>query len=137
MAIKLEFNMPEEFFSDILEIARDYSDWIKTRNALRSGNSHYVVSIEVRPHWEEGKPFEEGDPRNDWQLVDHAKIEAAIQKITDDYTKAAINADKRLVNDQIAECVFDAVREMDSCHIDADAADAILQIAMFDELVFG
>lgn len=127
MTITLKFDLPADFFGDILDTARCCCDWIKARYVLRSGNPPYIVSIEARPHWEEGKPFPEGDNRNDWQLVDHAKIEAAIQKI--------INGE--LTNKPTRDTIFDAVCEGDTCHIDADCADAILQVAMFDEIVFG
>lgn len=127
MTITLKFNLPAEFFGDILETALDSCEWIEIRRTLRAGNSRYVVIVEARPHWEEGKPFPEGDNRNDWQLIDHAKIEAAIQKIIDG----------DLTNQPTRDTIFDAVCEGDACYIDADAADAILQIAMFGEIVFG
>lgn len=125
MTITLKFNLPEDFFGDILDVAKDRCDWLQTRYILRTGEG--TALLEARPHWEEGKPFPKGDSRNDWQLVDHAKIEAAIQKIIDG----------ELTNKPTRDTIFDAVCEGDACHIDADVADAILQIAMFDELVFG
>ncbi len=127
MTITLKFNPPAEFFGDIMETALDSCEWIRTQNTLRTGIPRYISSLHTRPHWREGKPFDEGDSRNDWQRVDHADVELAIQKILDG----------GLTNQPIRDTIFDAVCEADACHIDADAADAILQIAMFGEIVFG
>ena len=123
MTITLKFNLPGDFFGDILDIARGCCEWVETHNTQLTRAPCYIVSFEARPHWEEGKPFPEGDNRNDWQIVDHVKIEAAIQKSID--RNIPINS------------LWYAVTECDASYIDADAADAILQIAMFDEIVFG
>lgn len=127
MTITLKFILPAEFFGDIMETALDSCDWIKVCDTVRSGAEGYIVSFAARPHWREGKPFPESDNRNDWRLVCHAEIEAAIQEIIDG----------ELTNQPTRDTIFQAVREADACHIDADAADAILQIAMFGEIVFG
>lgn len=127
MTITLKFNPPAEIFGDIVETALDSCEWVKVRHITRTGTPSYITHFEARPHWREGKPFGEGDDRNDWQRVDHADVEVAIQKILDG----------GLTNQPIRDTIFDAVCEADACYIDADAADAILQIAMFDEIVFG
>lgn len=127
MTITLKFNLPDDFFGDILDIARGCCEWVETHNTQLTRAPCYIVSFEARPHWEEGKPFPEDDNRNDWTLVNHIRIEEAIQKIIDG----------ELTNQPTRDTIFDAVCEGDTCHIDADCADAILQIAMYDEIVFG
>lgn len=127
MTIRLNFNMPEDFFGEILNLALDRCDWLEINQdideTVLSGDGAYTVSASCRPHRREGWVFDKGDSRNEWQIVDHAKIEAAIQKIID--RNIPLNS------------LWYAVTECDACHIDADCADAILQIAMFDEIVFG
>lgn len=127
MTNTLKFNMSEDFFGDILDTAIGCCEWVKTRNYKAGSLGECTASFEARPHWEEGKPFPEGDNRNDWTLINHIRIEEAIQKIID----------SELTNQPTRDTIFDAVCEGDTCNIDADCADAILQIAMFDELVFG
>lgn len=127
MTITLKFNPPAEFFGDIMETALDSCEWIKIYNTVRGGTKNYIINFTARPHWREGKPFDEGDDRNDWQLVYRAKVEVAVQRIISE----------EIVNESTRDTIFQAVREADACHIDADAADAILQIAMFGEIVFG
>lgn len=127
MTITLKFNPPAEFFGGILETALDSCEWVKVCDTERGGAEGYIVSFEARPHWREGKPFDEGDARNDWRRINHIRIEKAIQEIIDG----------GLTNQPIRDTIFDAVCEGDACYIDADAADAILQIAMFGEIVFG
>lgn len=131
MTIRLNFNMPEDFFGEILDLALDSCEWLERSrdddHLVLSGDGAYTVSASCRPHRREGWVFDKGDSRNDWQIVDHAKIEAAIQWIISE----------ELTNRPTRDTIFDAVRDGDTCHIDADCADAILQIAMFGELVFG
>ena len=126
MTIKLEFNLPEDFFDNILDRDPEWAE-SNTVTSLYSKDFYIILSCEMRPHWGEGKPFEDGDCRNDWQLVDHAKIEAAIQRIVSE----------KITNDPIRNTIFDAVCEGDTCYLDMDCRDAILQIAMFGELIFG
>lgn len=127
MTITIKFILPAEFFGDIMETALDSCEWVKVYHITRSAFPRCIKGLEARPHWREGKPFDEGDDRNYWQLVYHADVEVAIQKILDG----------GLTNQPIRDTIFGAVRVADACHIDADAADAILQIAMFGEIVFG
>ncbi len=127
MTITLKFNPPAEFFGGILETALDSCEWIKVYHITRSAFPRCIKGLEARPHWREGKPFDEGDDRNYWQLVYHADVEVAVQRIISE----------EIVNESTRDTIFQAVREADACHIDADAADAILQIAMFGEIVFG
>lgn len=135
MTITLKFNLPGDFFGDILDTALDtcqgYFRWLEVSPNLEdrvlSGDGAYTVSAVCRPDRSEGWAFGSKDNRNDWTLVDHAKIESAIQKIIDG----------ELTNQPTRDTIFDAVCEGDTCNIDADCADAILQIAMFDEIVFG
>ena len=128
MTIKLEFNMPDDFFGDILCTAVEggINYWAQIK-VVTSNDDNMFLSAVIRPDQCEGEVFSDGDPRNDWQLVDHAKIEAAIQRILCE----------KLIADYIQQYIFDAVKEGDSGHIDVEAADAIIQIAMFGELVFG
>ena len=119
--------LPAAFFGDILDTALDCCEWLETKEHKISDPGEYTLSCVARPHWNEGRPFPKGDNRNDWTLVDHAKIEAAIQKIIDG----------ELTNKPTRDTIFDAIHAGDTCNIDADCADAILQVAMFDELVFG
>lgn len=41
------------------------------------------------------------------------------------------------INEQIVQYILQAIRENDCGHIDADAADCIVQVGLFGEIVFG
>ena len=132
MTIKIEINLADDFFADILCTAVEdgIHGWARTRNPeidSSTGAMEYL-SCEVCPDWSEGKPYEEGNPLNDWQKLDYARLEAALQKIV---------ALETNVGDHIYNPVVDAIIAGDASVIDADAADAIIQVALIGEIVFG
>lgn len=100
--------------------------WAKGRSFERLKDLTYV-SCEIRPDPSEGLPYPDGDPRNGWQRVDAARIEAAMLRIIQEKICAA----------HIREWVTKDYLDPDTCAGDADSADAVIQIALFGEIVFG
>lgn len=101
--------------------------WAKGRNFDRQEDLTYV-SCEIRPSYDEGKPFEDGDKRNEYQKIGPAEIEAAMLRIINE---------KGLCADYIREAVMLDYLDPDSCRGDAETADVIVQVALFGEVVFG
>ena len=103
------------------------SYWAEGRNFEREPDLTYV-SCELRPSRDEGLPYEKGDPRNDWKHIGPKELEAAMLRIIND---------KSLCNRQIREAVLIDYMDPDSCWGDAETADAVVQVALFGEIVFG
>ena len=101
--------------------------WAEGRNFERELDLTYV-SCELRPSRDEGIPYEKGDPRNDWKRVGPEEIEAAMLHIIND---------KSLCNREIRNAVLIDYMDPDACYSDAETADAVLQVALFGEIVFG
>jgi hypothetical protein len=101
--------------------------WAKGRNFEREEDLTYV-SCELRPSYDEGKPFEDGDRRNDWQKIGPAQIEAAMLRIINE---------KGICAAYIREAILMDYIDPDSCRGDAETADVIIQVALFGEIVFG
>lgn len=112
---------------DVLCIAIEggISYWAEGKDFVRDGLDY--VSCKLRPNRDEGLPYEKGDPRNDWQIVDEAKIEAAILRVINE----------NLCSSSIREWILSDYLDPNSSSIDADAADVIVQIALFGEVIFG
>ena len=101
--------------------------WAMGRNFEREEDSAYAT-CELRPHRDEGLPFEKGDPRNDWKRVGPEEIEAAMLRIINEPGLCAAYIREAVLLDYI---------DPDSCRGDADTADVVIQIALFGEIVFG
>lgn len=71
---------------------------------------------------------DEGETIGEAKLIDAAAIATAIQKIL---------SGKIQISSSMAGYIASAIREDDPGQIDADAADCIVQVAMFDELRYG
>ena len=105
-----------------------YCSWLQCRRIERDPVTQLMVSVEARPHHEEGKPFAEGDSRNDWQTMTPATIAAGVQLVVSPGFNVATST-----RHQIAELLGSG----DISAVDVEQADCILQAAMFKELVFG
>jgi hypothetical protein len=62
--------------------------------------------------------------------VDYDQIRAAVRQLANGEVQ---------VNDQIRQWIRDSIGDQDNigCYIDADAADVIVQVACFGEIVYG
>lgn len=101
--------------------------WAEVRGVIRNEDGEYVL-CEVRPSRDEGLAFDEDDARNNWQVLDPEKIEAAMLRV--------INED--LCREPVREWILsDYLDPLNSGNIDADSADVIVQVALFGEIVFG
>ena len=118
-----------QLFKDVLTTAIEggINYWAEGRNFERDESLDYTA-CELRPNKDEGEPFEDGDKRNDWQKIGLAEIEAAMLRI--------INEEK-LCNRSTREMILADYLEADFCRGDAETADAIVQVAIFGEIVFG
>lgn len=84
-----------------------------------------VQSFHVRPA---ERSFGEGDVRELWQEVTVEKVLEAMRTITMNDT---------LVGSHIQSDIILGLLHDDACHIDAEGADCIVQVACFGEIVFG
>lgn len=134
--IKAAIELEPKFFADVLStiIDSNIADWAEGRNFEHTNDGDYL-RCEMRPHRQEGLVFDEGDKRNDWIEIGYAEVEAAMQKVINH--QAGVDGAKPLCTPYIAKYILDAVLEQDAGHIDAEAADVIIQVALFDEIVFG
>lgn len=126
MSIKIEINLAGDFFESLLETALLGNEWAESRNANHTGFG--TRSAQVRPHRAEGKPFDEGDMRNDWQTVARGRLEGALQEIVGGEVE---------INPALRAILRDAVVQGDPSVLGLDEADAVLQVALFGEIVFG
>jgi hypothetical protein len=117
-----------QLMSDILCIAVEggISYWAEGKDFVRDADLNYV-SCKLRPSRDEGLPYEKGDPRNDWKHVDAGVIEAAVLRVINE----------NLCSSGIREWILSDYLDPNSSSIDAEAADVIVQIALFGEVVFG
>ena len=119
----------DKLMTDLLNTAFDgtFYDWgeLKVVDKNEDGD---IVKCRVRPDPRiSGPVFDDGDPRNKWQELDIKAIGRAVRRI---------RADKTLCSRHIRAMLSLGVAENDACHFDADVADAVVQIALFDEIVF-
>ena len=94
-------------------------------DAEGSPNHLDIISFHVRPAEES---FGKGDVRELWQEVTVEKVLEAMRTIT---------TNDKLVNSSIQSDIILGLLHNDACHIDAEGADCIVQVACFGELVFG
>lgn len=74
------------------------------------------------------KPFDSEDEGNAWPDVTTATVELGIQRITGGQVQ--INQD---LFEMIAACHI----EVDACNIDSDGADVIVQVGLFNDIIYG
>ena len=88
------------------------------------------TQAELKPHNDEGPAFEDGDKRNDWQVIDLAKIEAAVELI--------LAPGAKLARQDIVDAIRADWADPAECYrFDAETGDVVVQIALFGEIVFG
>lgn len=118
--ISVNINIPQEFLAAVLI------------TAVEGGINYWVDVIEDYVWQEDGqlishprasiKPIDE----ERWRPLGTGQIKIGIARI--------LNSD--LVNPQIKSQIFCAVSEAWAGYIDATAADAIVQVALFDDIVY-
>ena len=123
MDLHIKVPVAPEFLSDILETALyggiDY--WcanVKVHKTKISADTRLVTGIEVLPD----------EDAAEYLHVTYQSMVEAIQKLCENRVQ---------VNDQIRQAIYAAVTENDAGQIDATAADVIVQVAAFDEIVYG
>lgn len=102
--------------------------WAEARNIITS-EDHGCLSAEIRPRRdEEGLPYEDGDPRNDWQRIDAKVMEAAMLRVINE----------NLCNKTLREWILSDYLDPVNCgYLDAETSDVVIQVAVFGEIVFG
>ncbi len=88
------------------------------------------LACELKPNPDDGAAFSDDDPRNDWQVIDLAKIEAAMVLLMSP-------AGVKLCRKDIIEDIRADWSDPDACRSDAETADVIIQVALFGDVVFG
>jgi len=131
-AVAVKVELSDDFLSDILITAFDRSV---------GGSWYWAMPIEGIPTF--GIDRAENVMNNCWRwvavndgesdgtkllVVDHVRLTNGIQAIIDGSVR---------LNAEIHSCVLDSVLESDAGHIDATAADCIVQAGMFGEVLYG
>ncbi len=123
--IKIEVELDDEFLEDVLTTAVEGGTNYWAKVDLNKRDPETLRCIEITFYDAEAdSPNDENFPP---MLVNAEVIARGIQRILS----------TGLVNDQIYDCVSKGVRENDAGYIDAEAADCIVQAALFNEIVYG
>lgn len=129
MNIKVERTLDEEFVSNVLITAFDGhygACWYWARPTRTEEESFISTSGAPNDHWTEARVHDMEDETKKFKV--HAKVlETGIQRILDEDHIA----------ESIRQYIVSAVLEDDAGHIDATAADCIVQVGLFNELVYG
>lgn len=134
ITVMLTKELDEEFLSDVMITAFDGQHggcwyWAQPHNGSwleTNGDTNVLTVIWQRVCIKEIEPSElhEGQVA----YVDHAMLAQGISRL--------LNGDVK-VRDDIREAIWRGVNEMDGGEIDIDAADVIVQAALFNEIVYG
>lgn len=119
ITLTLQIALDADFIGDVFETSMP-GNWAFYKDKKLDGNGNWR-ELTIKP---DCRPFEEGDPRNDWKTITRVEIEAAIEKILFEapaYGNGLLKA---------------AVVGNDASYIDYTIADAIVQTACFGEVVF-
>lgn len=123
--ITITFNVSPMFLADVLV------------SAIEGGIGYWSQTLVYK--WEDLQPVDfhatilvpdDADPDNDphQYVITPRKLLEGIQRVL---------APGFQVNPQIRNAILQSVREDDAGNIDADAADVIVQAALFSEIVYG
>tara|TARA_Y100000310_G_scaffold128314_1_gene127491 strand:+ start:657 stop:1040 length:384 start_codon:yes stop_codon:yes gene_type:complete len=94
-------------------------NWGSENGPFELGMFHYA-SVQVRDHW--------GDMGRNWRRVTVSTIARGIRLLKTGEVK---------VSSDITGYIGSAEAEKDASYIDSDAADCIVQAALFGEIVYG
>lgn len=137
MATKVTFHIPAEvdmqFLSDVIDIAAyqsinywaDIRGWQEVHEAEKTPASNWL-DISLNQHDED----EEKGHR-----ITVVEIAKGIERIFS--AEARGKAPYLNIAAYIVKYIIDAVRDNDAGEIDSEAADVIVQAALFDEIVYG
>jgi hypothetical protein len=134
----MERTIDDEFIGDVLVCAFDGGlgacwywaepdtdgPWLTTTSVNSAGGPVWASCRIVRPTATDL----EGDEKSIRETVNAEVIRLGIQRILDD---------KELIAPYIRDYIVAAVSELDAGHVDAEAADCIVQVGLFGTLVFG
>jgi hypothetical protein len=128
--LNIEFKIPDDDVYSLMStmLHSDLGYWAEFKDAKYTPCGD-IFEFECRPHWEEGKPFDDGNPLNEWQTIDARRIMAGIKNLV---------VKQIQVGDQYHEYMLSHLMEESTvANYDAELADIVLQAAMFQEIVFG
>lgn len=118
-----------DLLSSALEGGSGY--WARVRDvefgAAGTAQEGEYVACKIKP--DDGPVFDDGDPRNDYQRIDLAKMAEAIERL--------IAPGSKMAGDWIIAALRADWNDEDSCEYDAETADVVVQVALFGEIVFG
>ena len=114
--MKIEIEVPTGLALDVMETAcySSISYWATYRTYRSNGSIVRIFDIKDR----------EGETEIPKSSIEAKDIMGAIKKIVEG-------------DIQIAEHIKTTIATFDPCNIDAEAADCIVQVAVFNEVIFG
>ena len=117
-SINLEFEINEEFITDILTIAAEggINYWVAEAKCVIRSKTFECLAFEVKPQDSEI-----------WYKVDPNSIFQGLQSII---------AAKFVVNPDVKSCIREAIATNDASGLDADDVDCIVQAGLFGEIVY-
>ena len=125
--ITLTFQLSEDLLADFLtvicETSPDTAMWATARRIKRNAEG-YVTQIELAYDTQDD---DEGQ-RSGRAILDFDSIKRGIE--------IALQPDTK-ISGQIRDWIHECIADGDACMFDADCADAVAQLAVFGELVYG
>lgn len=122
--VSIQRQLSEEFMSDVLTTAIEGGSnyWLKEPEAVQKALVKRQRSgpVSISFTWMDAEEPQE-------KTVDLAALAGAVQRVVSE----------GLMRDDLRDSVLHAVASGDAGSIDADGADALLQIAAFGEIVYG
>ena len=120
--VSIEFNIGEDFLSDILTTACEggIGYWSQLKDYDCDRDHHYIREYDDYS--------DEIAADHEWFRIDHDLVMKGLHHMMDPNFEVA---------DYIRKYVYLAITESDAGHIDADAADCIIQAGVYGELVYG
>ena len=113
-----------EFLIDILNTAAEggVNYWANVRGYRWDLTKHPIenIGMEIQDI--------EAEPDHTWHTVNLDTIDAGIDRI--------LTEEVPYLSDDMRRCIEDSVGDLDASNLDADAADTIVQVALFGEVVY-
>lgn len=117
-SINLEFEISEEFLTDILTTAAEggINYWVSESKCIIRSKTFEWLTFEVKPQDSEI-----------WYKVDPTSVFQGLQSIV---------AAKFVVNPDVKAGIREAIASNDASNLDADDVDCIVQAGLFGEIVY-
>lgn len=130
--------MTEELRKPPLKISQESLDCILEMAGYYSGIGYWAVKMEQDDEARTVTITENEEGENAVHVLTYDKIEATFWKLADSWQDLKVNSTIRsYFYKAVSDGIEDGKGDIDSGHMDADAADVLIQFACFGELVYG